>query len=113
VQIKTFVHNIPEVFDAMVNRAMEEGYTLTRRGPEPVGNGAVRLYAELVQLDPEPEPEAQPADPFDALRAVQAFCLSVSADDCNTDRCPLHGWCDKCEIDPTDWQLPEKEDTPA
>ena len=104
-------------FDKEVNQAMAEGYQLARQDVIPGfrldgGNFLHNmLFAQLVLPDPEPVPEAQPLDPFDALRSVQEFCDAVPVADCCTDRCPLYIWCDQLRSggDPTDWLLPEKE----
>lgn len=110
MKIKTVVDNVADKFDARVNTAMEEGYTLTRRISDVPGP----FIAELVMFDPvEPEPVEQ-ADhvelgPWDAVRAIWNFCNSVSPDDCNRDKCPLCGWCGHVlSKDPTEWELPEE-----
>lgn len=120
MKIKTIVKNTDNVqqFDDEVNAALAEGWRLVKREVLPdmnynATNWARRaLYAELVQLDPVPEvAEPQPADPFDAVRAVRSFCLSVPAEVCQRGQCPLYAWCcqqEKCE-DPAEWEVPEKE----
>lgn len=129
MKIKTITEELPfsNRFDDKVNKAMDDGWRLARRDVIPAGSNPDShrlLYAELVQLDPAPEvpegdapgaPEPQPADPFDAVRAIKAACLATSNDDCCTDRCPLYGWCVKLRNggDPTDWEIPEKGDAPA
>lgn len=100
MEILTIVHDTPETFDSLVNRALREGYRLSRRGPEPVGDGAVKLYAELVKLDPPAEPEAP--DLLAAMRAIKAEC--DSHDSCLN--CPVYSWCDLHA--PCDWELPEE-----
>lgn len=119
MKIKTIVTNMDNVeqFDAQVNELLAEGWHLTKREVLPgmnynANNWARRaLYAELVQLDPEPEPEAQPLDPIDAVYAIKATCNAVPLKDCQGGRCPLYVWC--CQLeggrDPSDWDLPEKE----
>lgn len=121
MKIKTITEELPfsNRFDDKVNEAMDDGWHLVRRDVIPAGpnqNSHRLLYAELAQLDPAPGvPEPQPADPFDAVRAVQAACLNVPQTECNEGRCPLYGWCQKLPecSDPTDWTIPEKKDAQA
>lgn len=103
-------------FDKEVNEATAAGWRLVKREVLPgVNLGSVyfqpHLYAELVQLDPEPEPEVQPIDPIDAVHAIKATCDAMPLKDCQGGRCPLYVWC--CQLeggrDPSDWDLPEKE----
>lgn len=121
MKIKTIVRKINASgvpgFDEEVNAALEDGWRLVKREVLPgvdLGEGihfVPHLYAELVQLDPEPEPEAQPLDPIDAVYAIKATCDAVPLKDCQGGRCPLYVWC--CQLeggrDPSDWDLPKKE----
>lgn len=114
MKIKTITEELAfaGVFDSRVNENLAKGWHLVRRDIIPAGpnpNSHRLLYAELVQLDPVPEP--QPVDHFEALRAIKAACLNVPQTECNAGRCPLYSWCrDMSEYtDPTDWDLPEKE----
>lgn len=115
MKIKTITHHFDRVeeFDDQVNRALEEGWRLVKREVAPgAPNDYARVYAELVQLDPAPEvAEPQPADPMDAVRVIKEACLAMPMEDCNTERCPLKGWCDCLAetSDPSDWKVPEKE----
>jgi hypothetical protein len=113
MKIKTITRNFGWVaeFDGLVNAAIDEGWHLVKRevipGVAGVSDSRRLLYAELVQLDPEPEPEAQPLDPIGALHAVQEFC--DAQEKCGN--CQLYAWC--CQLrkggDPTDWELSWKE----
>ena len=118
MKIKTIVRNFDwvEEFDQLVNAAIDEGWRLVKRevipGVAGVNTNSRRLlYAELVQLDPEPVPEAQPMDPIDAVYAIKATCDAIPLKDCQGGRCPLYVWC--CQLeggrDPSDWDLPKKE----
>lgn len=111
MKILTVIADTVEDFDAQVNEALEKGYLLGRRGPAQVGH-SVALYAELVQLDPEPAPET---GPIQALHQVREFCNSVHPHDCGTDRCPLNAWCMQLRHggDPTDWDLPDLPEVEA
>ena len=100
MEIKTVVHECPETFDILVNKALREGYRLSRRGPEPAGDGAVKLYAELVKLDPPAE--AEEPDLLAAMRAIKETCSSV--DSCED--CPVQPWCNFHA--PHLWVLPEE-----
>lgn len=107
MKIKTVFNQSAAYFDAEVNEALAEGWHLVRRfSDQPEG-----FIAELVQLDPEPEPEVQPIDPIDAVHAIKATCDAMPLKDCQGGRCPLYVWC--CQLeggrDPSDWDLPEKE----
>lgn len=97
----------PAVFDDQVNDLLAEGWMLgTRKIVEAQAGASIDvLYAELVLLDPEPEPE--PFDPLDLLRQVKEFCRGV--DVCIN--CPLADWCQQLRKggDPTDWDLPAPE----
>ena len=103
MKIKTVVDNVANDFDKRVNAALEVGDVLTRRISDVPGP----FIAELVLTDPIPE---RP-DPWEALRAVKELCESISAEDCRTNKCPLHTWCDnvRANPEPTDWILPERE----
>lgn len=115
MKIKTITGRLsyPTDFDREVNEAQEEGWRLTRRevlpGTPGNPNSPRLLYAELVQLDPEPE--VQPMDPIDAVYAIKTTCDAIPLKDCQGGRCPLYVWC--CQLeggrDPSDWDLPEKE----
>lgn len=115
MKIKTIARNFEwvEEFDQLVNEAIDEGWRLMKRETLPatanVPGSRRLLYAELVQLDPEPE--VQPIDPMDAVHAIKATCDAMPLKDCQGGRCPLYVWC--CQLeggrDPSDWDLPEKE----
>lgn len=115
MEIKTIRDRLDDAwrFDRDVNAALADGWRLVRRDvilPVQPNTGRTyfhtMLYAELVKLDPEPEPEAQPLDPFEALRAVREFCDSTVCDGC-----PLNDWCARHlpnNEGPADWGLPEE-----
>lgn len=119
MKIKTIRNRLDNAqdFDQELNTALADGYQLVRRDVIPGfrldgGNYLHNmLYAELVQLDPEPDPEAQPLDPMDAVYAIKATCDAMPLKDCQGGRCPLYVWC--CQLeggrDPSDWDLPKKE----
>lgn len=109
MKIKTIARNFNWIgeFDQLVNTAQEEGWVLTKR--EVIrGTDRTLLYAELVQLDPEPEPtEAQPLDPITCLEALRKFCAGSKCD-----TCPLEHWCPVWlprNEGPADWELPDEE----
>lgn len=116
MKIKTILRNTDnvELFDAEVNDLLAEGWRLVKREVLPgmnynADNWARRaLYAELVQLDPEP---ARPphVKHFEALRDIKAACQRVPIEECHAGRCPMADWCAQLDKDPTDWVLPEKE----
>jgi hypothetical protein len=108
MKIKTIARNFDWVkeFDDLVNDAIEDGWQLARRDVLPAhSQGRRMLYAELVKLEPEPEPET--VDPLDLLRQVKEFCRGVDA----CINCPLADWCQQLRKggDPTDWDLPAPE----
>jgi hypothetical protein len=117
MKIKTICRNFDcvEEFDQLVNASIDEGWHLTKRAVIPgvvgVNHSRRLLYAELVHLDPEPVPEAEPIDPIDAVYAIKATCDAMPIKDCQGGRCPLYVWC--CQLegrrDPSDWDLPKKE----
>lgn len=80
-------------FDKEVNDALAEGWHLAKRevldgrqlGPDAFQHRM--LYAEMVRLDPEPEP--QEIDPMEAAHAVHAECSKHES--CTT--CPLENYC--------------------
>lgn len=96
-------------FDIEVNKALEEGWTLTRREvfPSLKFDCPELLYAELVMPDPAPER----TDPWDHVRAIKDFCDTVAGDTCFNDECPLSDWCKQMigRRTPTSWALPEKK----
>lgn len=113
MKIKTITGrlNYPDDFDREVNDAQEEGWRLVKRevlpGTPGNPNSPRLLYAEMVQLDPEPVPEAQPVDPFDALRQLRDFCEGMACVNC-----PLHDWCPRHlphNEGPADWDIPGEE----
>lgn len=113
MKIKTITGrlNYPDDFDREVNDAQEDGWRLVKRevlpGTPGNPNSPRLLYAELVQLDPEPEPEAQPLDPIGCLEALRKFC---AGNKCDT--CPLDDWCPVWlprNEGPADWELPGEE----
>lgn len=112
MKIKTIWSENPSRFDERVNNRLAEGWGLVKREVLPATNLADSVfYAELVQLDPVPEvPEPQPMGPMDAVRAIKEACLATPSVDCNTERCPLKGWCDCLAetSDPSDWKVSEK-----
>lgn len=106
MKIKTITGSGPYTFDEAVNKAIANGYQLVRRDVlvSTVKPEDSILYAELVLPEPAPEPET--IDPFQALHIVKAACLAHK-EPCNA--CPMIDWCrqlDNCN-DPTDWELPE------
>ena len=111
MKIKTISRNFDHVseFDTEVNKALEEGWELVKRAVIQATTEKYPrrlLYAELIQLDPEPGPEQ--IEPWEALRQVKEFCASVPPHTCQTG-CPLYNWCEQLGEggDPTDWKLPE------
>lgn len=106
MKIKTIVHDQPDDFDTLVNEALEEGYLLEHRDVLPGTTVKVGHYARLVLPDPAPEPEE--ADPIEALRTVQDFCMGRTCDSC-----PLAGFCVRHlanQEGPADWELPGEGD---
>ena len=92
-KIKTIVTENPNDFDISVNNLLEEGYTLTRRGPEQVGPGAWKLYAELVKLDEADMERQEPDPPFgwdEAVETIREECKAAAGCD---ERCPVYAWC--------------------
>lgn len=115
MKIKTLIANTDhaEQFDNQVNELLAEGWHLAKREVLPgmnynATNWARRaLYAELVQLDPEPAPENQPLNPIDSLKALRKFCVDSSCDGCLLD-----GFCSRHlpkNEGPADWELPGEE----
>jgi hypothetical protein len=100
-----------ETFDREVNKALEEGYRITRQDVIPGGSYMSNmLYAQMVLPDPTPEPE-QP-DLLEALRTIRDHCAAMPTERCLTPDCPLSPWCDLYTADgisPMDWVIPEKE----
>ena len=93
MKIKTIVHEHPDTFDQSVNEYLDKGYELTRREiltPPTAGHGPAAHYAQLTKQD---EPEAP--DPWDALRALKALCLSVPTEACERAECPIYDFCNK------------------
>lgn len=86
--IRTRLDNA-ETFDTEVNTALAEGWRLGRR--DVLNSGTpdkhTMLIAELVQLDPAPEP--QKIDPVAAARVIAEECCKH--DSCRT--CALDGIC--------------------
>ena len=108
MKIKTIYDTNCFDFDKKVNKALEEGWRLTSRQlVPPTSNSHDYLYAELVM----PDPILTPTAPWEAIRAIRAFCDGVSFEDCQSNKCPLHAWCDQLEHseDPTDWDIPEED----
>ena len=104
MKIKTIAKEASWEFDEEVNQALEEGYTLTSRRliGTPAGTRDYH-YAELVQLDPLPEP--QEIDPMAAVRAIRDVCERQKS--CG--RCPLTNLCDHFFVgSPCDWDMPEE-----
>ena len=113
MKIKTITGrlNYPDDFDQEVNEAQEEGWRLVKREVLPGTTGNPNsprlLYAELVQLDPEPVPEAQPVDPIACLETLREFCDSNKCEGCR-----LHDFCTRHlprNEGPADWELPGEE----
>lgn len=109
MKIMTIAKRDPYTFDEYVNKALEEGYQIEHRAVLQTNRDEILHYAQLVQPDPAPEPEAKVADPFEALRTVKAACLAHSGP-CN--ECPMTDWCERLAYggDPTDWVIPEVGD---
>lgn len=111
MQIKTIIcrNEDANAFDAEINHWLAEGWRLTKREvliSDSVTARAVdmRLYAELVKMDPAPEPIMEP------LEAVQVLARACeNAPQCEPDDCPLYDWCTGIPVYvvPKDW----KEDT--
>lgn len=91
MKIKTVIDKSADAFDEAVNAALEEGYVLTRRiSDQPDG-----FIAEMVLLDPEPEPDPVAAcDPLDLMDQLREFCDSVPRPACQDRTCPLSHYCD-------------------
>lgn len=111
MKIKTVVSSSPDDFDNQVNQLLEEGYMLGARDlvQTPAGTKDY-FHAQLVLLDPVPEPE-QP-DPLEALRNIRDFCEAVPTEKCLTPDCPLSPWCHNYTedgISPSDWLVPGEE----
>ncbi len=120
MKIKTIRKNLDaaELFDKEVNAALEEGWVLGKREVLPglrLTNTTYHnrmLYAELVKLDEVPaELEPLPLDPLAAARTIQAYCSTVTGEDCQGDRCPMAAFCDQIKRGkrPDEWKLPEEE----
>lgn len=104
MRIKTITREEPDKFDAAVNKALDEGWQLTDRRliQTPAGTHDY-MYAELVQLDPVPEPKAPPEiDLLAAARVIQRECHKHG----RCTECPLNGICDNKQ--PDYWNLPEE-----
>lgn len=103
-----------ETFDQEVNKALEEGYRITRQDVIPGGSYMSNmLYAQMVLPDPVPELEQQA--PLEALRSIRDFCGSVPLEKCLTPECPLFGWCQlytEDGVSPMDWKIPGEEAAP-
>ncbi len=97
MKIKTVWDLNPAEFDKRVNEALAEGYILGRRDivPDARNLDNTALYAELVLLDPAPEPEPVAADPWELVRQLREFCDSVPKIDCVNHECPLQPLCGK------------------
>lgn len=109
MKIKTITSRFDsaENFDAMVNEALENGWTLTRREVlQPLAQSErcttyIMLYAELVKVD-------EPAAPMiwqEAVRALKETCIKT--DRCDT--CEMQEWCDEYlseSPEPQEWEVP-------
>lgn len=106
MKIMTIVHDNPQEFDSQVNLLLDRGYILGRRGPEKVGEKAVKLYAEMILPDQPEQP-----DPLEALRIVRDFCEEMPTEKC-LGECPMTPWCAMYapgDISPADWMIPDEE----
>lgn len=107
MRIFTVAKNEPGAFDADINYLLSTGWQLTRRElvQTPAGTKDY-FYAELVQLDPDPEPEE--IDPVKALQVIIDTCKNVP--ECGS-TCPLWSWCqapsNNITISPNGWVTPE------
>ena len=110
MQIKTIWQpfSFPEQFDMDVNKALDDGWRLTKREVLQCEADTMReekrrlLYAELVKMDPPPE---QPTvDPMEAVQVLARAC--ENAPQCEPGICPLHDWCTSslADVVPKDWK---------
>lgn len=114
MKIKTVILKNAVKFDQQVNRLLAEGYMLGERRVL-MTSPVLTHYAQLVQLDPEPQeqPEPQPLDDFKAMDAIEA--LYVVRDFCDSNQCEgcqLHDFCARHLANnegPADWILPGEE----
>ena len=92
-EIQTIVTENPNEFDLAVNSLLEEGYTLTRRGPEQVGPNTWKLYAELVKVDQDDMVllEADPITWQEAVDVLRETCGTAKG--CDDGDCPMYAWC--------------------
>ena len=118
--VKTVIVNAdyPSEFDKRINAELADGWRLVKREVLPgvrLSNDTYNnrmLYAELVKMDDEPaEPEPMPLDPLAAARTIQAYCSTVTGEDCQGDRCSMAAFCDQIKRGkrPDEWKLPEEE----
>lgn len=113
MKIKTVIHDNPGMFDAQVNELLAEGYMLGERSiikAGPAGLEQTYHYAQLVLLDPVPEPEQ--GDPVEALRCIRDFCEAMPKEKCLTPECPLSNWCyifTEDGVSPAQWTIPGEE----
>lgn len=112
MKIKTVWDSGKSAFDNKVNDLLANGWQLTRREvlvDRHDMSGSV-FYAELVQLDPLPEPEQ--GGPVEALRNIRDYCEAMPTEKCLTPDCPLSPWCHvftEDGISPADWRIPGEE----
>ena len=115
MKIKTILRrldgpNMPEDFDTEVNKALEEGWTLTDKRLQPDGQllegrcSHYMMIAEMVKMDEPEAPEAaEPISVETAACIVHEECAQRSR--CN--ECRLHHICD--HRTPEAWILPEED----
>lgn len=111
MKIKTICFRLDNAnnFDQEVNAALEKGWQLVKRSVLPARQLTddtylhAMLYAELVMLDPVPEPEPVQIDPIEIMQTIRAECKKCR--DC--DQCRWTDLCDPCfEGTPEYWTLP-------
>ena len=103
MEIKTIVSVDLVEFDREVNKALTEGWHLTKRERVDTehSKGVYFLYAELVKVD-------EPAAPMTWQEAAQVIKSTCSEND-TCDTCKLREWCDEYlarGAEPQDWEVP-------
>ena len=109
MEIKTITYALHcnTEFDAEVNKALSEGWILSKR--EPLID---ILYAELVKVPPVEKP--RDITPVEAVQLIKDTCALQSNETCDNGSCPLHSWClsgvNCIETPPHAWVIPEGEE---
>lgn len=93
MKIKTVTDKTESGFDSKVNQYLNNGYILERRDILWEEKGKFYFfYAELVSdVDTDVQ---EPVDPVSFAEDIRKYCVSVPAEECMDDRCPLALYCD-------------------